>query len=710
MKCIANIWYCSAEELVNQCNVAMSTITDGKQRGSNYWQWIKSPDDRRVLLIRYDTMAPKYQILVKKVLCGGFEPWEMPSKTTYDVLSERLLSELLEMACKEGFRRYLGLYPLSDTSRAALKTQTCLARAAAIVELLGNYTLERGINQSSYLPYKEFEAWANQDDNYGFYFPKGNQYIPKNPIRLKEKVVERFGWKPGTEAKPITDVIALPRQGNKSRESFSADEELMAWIMMARSNGGNEPNQYIIRKISEVCRVTGREVPSNSWFSQLFASPKMKQLTASGRFGAGSKQAGRYTHSITMARAMYAGDCWMMDATRVNFIEHQTNEKGKSAFLFIIAVRDAYSGDIVGVHFDTKEDRWGYTNALKMAVKSTGYLPHTLVYDRFPGHITDEMQAILDSFERKGVQLVCTHKATGKALLERWFDTLQTVFFSNSRYYYGQGIQSTRTYAHRSPEYLVKIRKEARESGWDFDKAWQDAWKRVEEYRQTPVSFYSRKHKSLDLSPAQLHEQSERPNVIAVELWEQASLFWMTKVLDLRRNTISHEVHGTRYEYPIYDTQILYRYTRVAIRYEESDPTKVMLFAVGADDRVTDFFITELTHTPPIVMYGPDAQSGRLAGRQAKIERVEEQKRADLGEITSKASVDAEYLLTMGGKVSKEEFESVQTAVLYEQMGVVVANEAQKPAVEKRKKTEKTGSKPSAFDAQDFVNRAFFNQ
>ena len=723
MKCIDTIWYASVDELV-AADIKRDTVYFGIKTESHIWQYTADPDDRRKRLIRYDTMAPKYQAMVRRVLCKGFEPWEVPIERTVNPLSERSLVDLLELTLRDGYRRYIGLYPSMSDSRADRKTQTCLARAAAVIELIGNYIQERDIDARSYTPYKEVIAWLEQDRNYDFYFPKGSQYLPINPVRLKEKVVLRFG-KIDAEPLPITSVIHLPRKDNKNREEFAGDVELMAWLTMARANATNDPNAYIIRKVSEVCRITGREVPSMSWFSQVLASEKMRQITAQPRHGAGTKRGGQYTHSITMARAMYAGDCWMMDATRVNFVEHQTSEKGKSAFLFIIVIRDAYSGDVVGCHFDTKEDRWGYTNALKMAVKTTGYLPHTLVYDRFPGHISDEMQSILGAMETKGVQLVCTHKATGKALLERWFDTLQTVFLSNSRYYYGEGIMSTRAYAHRSPDYLVKVRKEARAAGWDFDKSWQEAWKRVEEYRQTPVSFYSRKHKGLDLSPATLHEQSEKPNVIPVQLWDQASLFWMTKILDIRRNSISQEVHGIRYEYPIYDLQIMYRYSRVAVRYEESDPSNVMLFAVDANDRVSDFFICELTHSTPIVMYGPDAETSRLAGRMEKIKQFEEQKRADLEQITGAATVDPEYLLLMGGKVGKDEYESVQTAVIYEQMGVSVAAGAQVPATEKRKKVTPPPAPPGSpdrlekrrgeqdaapFDVSGFIDRSFYNQ
>lgn len=714
MERISDIWYVTVDELVNTCNLPFGTIRKGYTRKSPLWQNIEYPGPKsakKVQWIRYDTMGSEYQAIVRKVLCAGLEPWEVVAKKTAQVVAVQSLPELVEQACKDGFRRYCGLYPIEDTSMSARKTQTCLARAAAVVELIGYYIQDRGIKDSSYQPYKEVLEWLDQDGNYDFYFPKGNQYLPKNAIRLKEKVVLRFGAK-SADPQPIQEVIRLPREGNKSRDKFAGDPELMAWLAMARNDGRNNTNELIIREIQRVCQVVGREVASASWFRGVFASGKMQYMTADGRFGKGSKLAGAYNPYISMARAMNAGDCWMIDATRVNTIEHQSARGGKSYdFLTSIAVRDAYSGHILGVHFDTKEDRWGYVNALKMAVKSTGYLPHTLVYDRFPGHLTDEMQSVLDSFERKGVQLICTHKATGKALLERWWDTLQTVFYANSPYYYGQGIQSTRKYAHRSAEYLVKIRKEAHALGWNFDKAWQDAWQRIEQYVQTPVSAYSKKNKNLHLSPLQLHEQSEKPNVIPVELWDQASLFWNTKIIKIDRTRIEHEVHGVKYRYQIYDKEILYRYNQVAIRYEETDPSKIMLFSV-IDGKAGDFYIGELEETTDIIMYGPDAETGRLAGRTEKLKKLKESIKADLEATVNAATMAPEYLLNMSLHIPKAEQESVQTAIIYEQMGATIAVDAQLPAKHRKDKPVKVVAPPpdAPFDAAAFVNQSFYNQ
>lgn len=713
MRCIGNIWYVPFADLTGRAGLAVTTVSDGIQRGSAGWQSIKDPDDHRRRLIRYDTLRPTYQAVVRAVLCGGMEPadWHKNQLQRGTITGQYTLAERLEAVLTGGYKRYEGLYVSDDTSRTGRKTTLCLARAAGVVELLVDYT--RTIDPRSYGPYEEVIAWLNADGNYDYYFPRGNQYLPLNPVKLKEKVLERtIGRKESKKPRenrplPLTEVIYKPRQHNKNRDEFGSDAELMAWIAISRMHGRNDTNAYIIRKIQEVCQIVGREVPSASWFSQVLSSTKMQMLTAPTRHGTDSAFAGRYTHSITMARAMYAGDCWMMDATRVNFIEHATtDDASQKRFLVVIVVRDAYSGDIVGIHFDTKEDRWGYTNALKMAVKATGYLPHTLVHDRFPGHLTDEMTQLLGAIERKGTHLVCTHKATGKALLERWFDTMQTVFLAKSRYYYGQGIRSTRAYAHRSPEYLLRLRKEANRDGFNFDQAWQEAWKCIEEYRQTPLNHYSKVHKTLNLTPQQLHSQSEKPNVIALATYEQAGLFWLTKPLDIRRGTIEHEVHGERCRYQIFDNKLLYTYQRVGVKYEESDPSSVMLFALGPDDTVSDFFIAEIKRTTDVAIYGPDADPAQLAKRQAVIKRVQDERATELETIIRGTDQDPEYLLNMGRHVDKAEYASVESGLLYDHMATVQPT----PASSIRAKTKPAKPPaPNPLPASDFNVHTLLN-
>ncbi|TSE08651.1 transposase family protein, partial [Aquimarina algiphila] len=166
----------------------------------------------------------------------------------------------------------------------------------------------------------------------------------------------------------------------------------------------------------------------------------------------------------------------------MNLIEHTKDDKSKG-FLFVIAVKDVHSGDILGYSFDYSENRWSVTNALKMAVENTGYLPYEIVADRFPGHNTKEVKALTHNLSLMGVKMTVTHKATGKPHVERGFGTIQSVFMQESKYYYGEGIQSRRASAHRSPEYLKEIRKESRKEGFGLTEAYNESQHIIEAFR-----------------------------------------------------------------------------------------------------------------------------------------------------------------------------------------------------------------------------------
>ena len=486
---------------------------------------------------------------------------------------------------------------------------------------------------------------------------------------------------------PITDVIHLPRQGNQNRDVFGEDRELFSWMLQAQMNGKNWTDSQVTRWVKHLCQLTGKSVPSDTWIVKQLQSPKMQQL-ATGRWGHEGGRAAIYQHYHSFESAMYAGDCWQVDATRINFIEHKAFDGKGTQFLFIVAIRDVYSGDIVGVDFGITENRWTYINAFKMAANVTGHLPYKLVHDRFPGHLTDEMTVVMNNIAAKGVNVTCTHKAQGKAHVERWFDTLQTVFLSQSRYYYGQGIRSTRPSAHRSPVYLDKLRKEARRDGWDFDKSWQETWRCVEIYRQTKLSDYSKKHKAIQLSPAELYEQSVKPNVIILQSWDVAGLFWLEKEVTVLRNQLKITVDHQDYIYQIYDNDFLYAYSKkkVSVRYDDTDLSQIMLFVPG-----TDNFIMALDETKLLPIHRPNADGKELGKRMARIQQFEDRKEADR-EAALEGTSDYELLLgSHTNKAAANVAESAITKAVYQSVGSTILAKQER---QRRKANESPEGKP----------------
>lgn len=597
MKCIGTIWYVPFADLTGQCHVATDTVKQGIQRGLAGWQSIKDPADARKRLIRYDTLAPKYQALVRKHLLGGLDPHEYQQRQQQAEQGKPVaytLTERLEQAITQDYKRLVGLWGLSDARR-----EKSLARAGALIEAIGHHIVENRLGWKSYEAINEAIAWLGATwSDYSHW-----KDVPTSPIRLKERVMLRMtgtdrmqelATAPGPE--PIQEVVGLKRLDNQNREKYihSAPQPL-AWAMQLATLGsdrGGNPNYsdaHIIRKVTECCQMQGIDAPSHSWFAHLFAQPHIKRIRSEYRFEKGSRHALKYSAYRPIEGAVNAGDAWLIDGTRINLIPH-TAPDGSQKSLYLVFVLDVYSGDMLGWSFCYAEDRMAYVNALKMAVKHAGYVPFELVFDRFPGHNTDEfgykergkvLTGVCKEFDQRGVRLTCTIEATGKALIERSIRTLQDVFLQESKYYYGEGVKSTRAAAHRTTDYLTQLTKAAKLEGWDFAAAWQEAEYWLQAYRLTPVCDYSRRKGTLTDCPKDRHARSPHPLAIDVRPEETVSMFWLTKPLTISRQMIAMTVLGHEAFYPIPDADYgtLKHHDHVLVRYDETDLSSVWVFS-----------------------------------------------------------------------------------------------------------------------------------
>lgn len=441
---------------------------------------------------------------------------------------ENSLELSLKQHLDKTYPQYLEFYtPIDATRRVAL------AKACAVLDFLLENSENYGGTKNAL--FNEISPILQKMEI---------SYIPHNPIRLKEKFDLLL-----TSEQSIVDIINLPRVGNKNAEQYT-DPEVFSWVMQLRASGANFSNEFIIREIWKHCDRTGKAKPSRRWFGQeIFELPKTQFLTAEKRFGIGSKKGQMYAGYIPLKNAIDAGDCWEIDATRMNIIGHSSppalsegegaksgkNNKNTEKFLFVIAVRDVYSGDVLGYDFAYSENHSAYLRALRMATEEAGYLPYSLTCDRFPGHNTDEVQTFFERIQSLGVQVNITHNPQGKAKIERWFGTMQSVVMMGSRYYYGEGIQSKRASAHRSPEFLSEIKKMAKKDQFDYVKAYRECQNLIEEWRELPYCTYSRKYASVTQSPKQLHQEAVKRNVIEIDAPKVSMLFHRKTTLERHR-------------------------------------------------------------------------------------------------------------------------------------------------------------------------------
>jgi hypothetical protein len=526
-------------------------------------------------------------------------------------------------------------------------------------------------------------------------------------IRALAEVVKRNGWAylPGTwrrlkvriseaqEAGSSVEAVKLPREGNKNRQPYN-DDQVIGWCLYMRARPENYSNAHIARRILKMCDIAMKPAPSFSWLEHYLGRQRVKFLTAAGRFGS-SKSGQEYRDYLPIQGALYAGDCWQVDGTRINFLPHQSAD-GKERSLMIIAVRDVHSGDIIGQHFDTKEDRYGYIHAINMAVATTGHLPWELVYDRFPGHNTDEWEMIAARIKREGTKITITSTATGKSHVERCFSTIQDVFMQDFPYYYGQGVQSSREAAHRSPEYLASAKKQARREGWDFDAAWRSAQEVIERYRNTPLCEYSRKNAAVQECPRQLYDGSEKPNVYKADEFTRVEIFGTFRTETIRNNgLIRMQIHKAQYVYRIEDYEVIANYKQVNVYYDIEDLSKIYVFAPG--DQVNSTFLCEAIEEQALAYYGPGADMAALAKAKAKRKAIRDQRAAELAEAID--GVADEVTLLLAAAAGKPDNDSAQSRWLEERALVWQDRGAERRVAV----AEKPAPKKPLSDDDDFI-------
>ena len=228
-----------------------------------------------------------------------------------------------------------------------------------------------------------------------------------------------------------------------------------------------------------------------------------------------------------------------------------------------------------------------------------------------------------------------------------------------SQYYYGEGVQSRRPYAHRAPEYLKELRKEATKTGFDFAAAWHEAAGIVESYRSTPLSAYSRKHASLHKSPAGLHQESEKPNVTKLEAYQISMLFGLKKKVSIKHNgQIRTEIQKAEYLYHVDDFEVQAGHKEVIMSYDLEDLDKVWLFKQRGDLLVYLCQAGQFRKPQP---YGPGKETANIVAASLRLKGIEKRKAEELKKATAAAG---EVELMMGRFTEKTAAEEAETARL----------------------------------------------
>lgn len=554
------------------------------------------------------------------------------------------LETRIKEALKHGYRRFVGHYAQHGGHHAE-----SLARAAAVIEATLLHMAEEQIPGSRMSFWLDLGAVLERLDV---------RYLPTNYRSLQRRFMPALEC-PDTHP---TELVELPRTGNQNARKFE-DEQVLAWVLAYRAMPTNREGAHIVRRVLELCDLCGKAAPSKSWLEKAVYSKEAKYLTAPTRFGSRGREASKHRGYVPIAPAPFASDCWMMDATRVNMVGAMVrgkNKKGEETWVerpvFMAAVTDVHSVDVLAMTYHWSEREMMYRTLLAQATRAAGHLPYELVCDRFPGHNSDEGKALLARLEANGVKVTITHEATGKAKQERWWRTFQTVALQQSPHYYGEGIQSRGESAHVSPEFRKEQTKVAKREGWSYDDLCAEVTHWLGVYRNTPMSQWSRAYRNCQRSPKQMFEESPKPNIIKLAPERWAEMFGHETVLTMHNGgLLTPEIAGVKLWYACDDHNTVKRRegTQVVFCVDLEHPETAHLFE-HEPGRHFKRYIGPVKHQPLAERYGPGAHMDGIGKAKARQKMLDEQRRAELLELTAPADESLLLMQQLGGKAQHE--------------------------------------------------------
>lgn len=566
------------------------------------------------------------------------------------------LHEIIKTAVDTAYTGYYPAYTRYDSARTDL-----LARSAAALNAICDYVMMNDVDLRKNDLFVQLSQVVSD---------LKLAYLPVNFRCIKAKVMEVL------DGAIVTEVVTLPREGNRNASRFD-DPQLISWLMMMRQSGMNTSNAFIARRIQKLCAIHEKRSPSFSWLEHYLAKQEVKNLTTKRHKN--GRLAMSYNGYIPIAGAVYAGDCWMMDGTRVNFIEFTHNGKDWS-HLVVVMVYDAHSGAMLARSYGLAEDRWLYQEALAKAAKKTGYLPYEVICDRFPGHNTQEWESLVHKIKLCGTKVEVVHTMQGKAKMERAIDVVQMVGMQHSDKYYGQGIQSKREYAHRTDEVLNEMRKRAKAEGWNMDRAIDEAERAFERYNNTALNEQSAK-RTITETPMQLHDTSATPYVYKADPMEMLFMFGHSTRIQVRNmGMIVATIKKQKYTYVVSadNWNLIRKHKEVVMYYDIDDLSRVNLYT-ATDNPKDEQFICEATEQNAVQWHGPSKDVKAMGKARQRIADIKKQNEEEMASYAQLAGMEDRILLGIGS--AKQDREAAETAWLMERANT-------KPAPAKRQLEE----------------------
>lgn len=574
---------------------ALHNYTSGK---SMSWANIKDPKDKRKVLIQYDsiplTTIEKYKMpQTYEEFCAVRQLQEIREKNQREQeLQQRLtviksgkeemenswlynpVLEVLEHGYKEYLHKYKTRLYATNCKEERVQEQ---AFKYAKVHVLYMLFVEKsgGKDNTGHGTYKEMFEFMNEFKKY--------HIIPENIssyMQFSNKMREiKAHLKTGAD---LADLLV--RETKFLRSGKKTDDFHIGLLMYYATH----PKHYAMRVLADLINhhadIEGKNLISESWVKAQMNNPynnSLRVLIDSARRGEKWKNDNVLPY-LSRQDSMHPNNTWFIDGTPTQLF--CKSKDGKQIRLYLFVVLDACTRKIIGFNINsTGEDRFMVMDALKMAIRYTGYIPYEIVSDNFSANKTEEIKQMQGELLKMGTKwrFCKTGNPQDKSQVERFNRTFQSVQQSLLEEFIGEGITSTMANGRIDPEFIRAVSKT---KGLIPDE-------HMKHFIASLLCIYNSKSLSGRLSPNEKYRTFPTDKGIKTDETNIPKIFWKKTEATVRRGQITIQEDNKKYEYYLDDNHLMLSLhsMKVIVRYHKDYKDSVFIY-----DNKTDELIKEI--------------------------------------------------------------------------------------------------------------------
>ena len=327
-------------------------------------------------------------------------------------------------------------------------------------------------------------------------------------------------------------------------------------------------------KVNEDLLEKGLPTVSYSAVRKFLSNPIVRNQCDTLRYGEGYAKQNLLPH-LVRKEPKYMGEALQVDATTLNM--NCLDESNNIIRLTLCVVMDVYSRKVVGYSFAKFENSTMILDALQMAFSKFRIIPKQILWDNHKAYYSYEFQVFQDFMEEYGVNIRSSRigNARDKAQIERFFRTFQTKYMQVVFGNFGDGIKAKKlgNKVHPELERLYNQKKNIRD---------------IKSFKNLIISLLDAYNSDVELE--RKIKKGNRSKKFSPQ--DIAKIFYKSTIIRVRRSMVKIRCNKNSYQYTVRNDYLAERInnTRVVVRYNENDLSKIFLF-----EDITGFYLGELT-------------------------------------------------------------------------------------------------------------------